>query len=256
VSAVRYVAYLRVSTDLQAESGQGLDIQEDACRAWARKHRHRLVDVVRDLGVSGTADVASRPGLARVVALLAADRADGVVVYRLDRLARDLVLQETFLEDMHKRGKELHSCSPTEDAHLVDAEDDPSRALVRQILGSVAQYERALVRLRLRGGRDRKRAAGGWASGPPPFGYVGVKGVLVRDPGEQEAIRLMRQFTRAGYSLRQIGDELDRRGHRSRAAHGKWRPATISAIIRRETLRRGIVPDLPTPSPDLAEVGA
>lgn len=253
---MRFVAYLRVSTDLQADSGQGLDIQEEACRAWARKHRHRLVDVVRDLGVSGTADVAARPGLTRVVAILAADRADGVLVHRLDRLARDLILQETFLEDMHKRGKELHSCSPTEDAHLVDAEDDPSRALVRQILGSVAQYERALTRLRLRAGRDRKRAAGGWASGPPPFGYVGVKGVLVPDPEEQEAIRVMRRLSRAGHSLRQIGDELERREMRSRASHGKWRPATISTILYRENLRRGIVPDLPPPSPVLAEVGA
>lgn len=253
---MRFVAYLRVSTDQQADSGQGLDIQEDACRAWARKHRHRLVDVVRDLGVSGTTDVAARPGLSRVMALLAAEKADGIVVFRLDRLARDLVLQETFLDDLHRRGRELHSCSPTEDAHLENAEDDPSRALVRQILGSVAQYERAMTRLRLRAGRDRKRAAGGYAAGPPPYGFAAVKGDLVPVPAEQSAIRLMRKLHGDGQSYRQIGEELTRRGIRSRAAHGKWRPGTIWDILRREDMRRGIVRARADRSPDLAEVSA
>jgi hypothetical protein len=39
-------------------------------------------------------------------------------------------------------GKELRSCSPTEDANLVHDPDDPTRALVRRILGSIATYER------------------------------------------------------------------------------------------------------------------
>jgi len=253
---VRFVAYLRVSTDLQADTGQGLDIQEAACREWARKGRHRLVEVVRDLGVSGTTDVAARPGLTRVVALLAADKADGVVVFRLDRLARDLVLQETFLDDLHRRGKELHSCSPTEDAHLADAEDDPSRALVRRILGAVAAYERDLVRLRLRAGRDRKRMAGGYACGPPPYGYAAVGRELVKLPGEQLAIRAMRRMRAGGMSYREIGDQLQVMGVRSRARHGKWRPDTIRGILIREEMRRGGGPNIVAPSPALAEVSA
>lgn len=253
---MRYVAYLRVSTDLQSDAGQGLDIQEEACREWARQHRHRLVDVVKDLGVSGTTDVAARPGLTRVVAILAADRADGVVVFRLDRLARDLILQETFLEDMHKRGKELHSCSPTEDAHLLNADEDPSRRMVRQIMGSIAQYERDMIRLRLRAGRDRKRAAGGYASGPPPYGYAAVNAELVPIPSEQAALRLMRKLIGEGKSYRQVVEELERRGIPARSKSGKWLPGTIWGILRRENERKRTRRNNAVATPSLAEVTA
>jgi hypothetical protein len=45
---VRVVGYVRVSTDRQAEDGQGLPVQEKAVRAWCRTHGHRLVAIYRD----------------------------------------------------------------------------------------------------------------------------------------------------------------------------------------------------------------
>lgn len=256
MSRVRYVAYLRVSTDGQADSGGGLEIQEAACREWARKHRHRLVELVADRGVSGTTPPDKRRGLSHAVALLAADRADGVVVFRLDRLARELVLQEQFLAELHKAGKELHSCSPTEDAHLANADDDPSRTLVRQILGSIAQYERAWTKLRLAAGRERKLMAGGHVYGPAPYGFEIADGRLVKVPGQQLAIRAMRKMRAAGMSYREIGDQLEVMGVRSRAQHGKWRPDTIRAILSREELRRSGESNIADPSPEFAEVTA
>src|SRR5437868_2256221 len=173
VSAVsRFVVYLRVSTDQQADTGQGLDIQEEACRRWLQQGRHRLVEVCTDAGRSGGADVGHRPGLARALALVGADRADGVLVHRLDRLARDLVLQEQLLAEMHRRGKELASVDRTEHASLTYAPDDPTRALVRLMLGSIAQYEREVIRLRLMAGRARKQLGGGYAGGAPAYGYA------------------------------------------------------------------------------------
>lgn len=256
MTRVRYVAYLRVSTDGQADAGGGLEIQEAAVREWARRGRHRLVEVVADRGVSGTTPPDKRPGLSHVVALLAADRADGVVVPRLDRLARELVLQEQFLAELHRAGKELHSCSPTEDAHLANADDDPSRTLVRQILGSIAQYERAWIRLRLAAGRERKVMAGGHVYGPAPYGSAIVDGRLVKVPDEQLQIRRMRVMRAQGKSYREIGDQLEQIGARSRAEHGKWRPATIRAILMREEMRRGGPLNIAASSPDLAEVSA
>lgn len=76
--------------------------------------------------------------------------ADGLVVFRLDRLARDLVLQEQILGDIWRMGAHGFSTSPSEADFLKDDPDDPSRQLIRQVLGAVAQYERALIALRLR----------------------------------------------------------------------------------------------------------
>ena len=78
-------------------------------------------------------------------------------MHRLDRLARDLVLQEQLLAELHRRGKELASVDRTEHDSLAHSPDDPTRALVRRMLGSIAQYEREVIRLRLMAGRTRKQ---------------------------------------------------------------------------------------------------
>lgn len=249
----RYVVYLRVSTDQQADAGQGLDIQEEACRRWLREGRHRLVEVCTDAGRSGSLDVGHRPGLARALALVSADRADGVLVYRLDRLARDLVLQEQLLAELHRRGKQLASVDLTEHAALEHSPDDPTRALVRRMLGSIAQYEREVIRLRLMAGRTRKGLDGGYVGGSLPYGWAVVRGESVKVPAEQVTIRLIRRLRAAGTSYRGICAELERRGIRSRAPHGRWRPDTIRAIC----LRAGMAPEKGAlPYPELAERSA
>ena len=258
--AMRYVVYLRVSTDTQADNGQGLAIQEAACRSWLRSGRHRLVEVCSDAGLSGSADVGHRPGLARALALVGADRADGVLVHRLDRLARDLVLQEQLLAELHRRGKHLSSVDLTENASLLYSPDDPTRALVRRMLGSIAQYEREVIRLRLIAGQTRKRLDGRYACGGPPYGWVAVRGELVKVPAEQSAIRLMRRLRRDGASYRAIAAELERKGIQARrTANGKWRPGTIRDILMRDELTRPPVENGADPaplSPELAEVSA
>ncbi len=162
---MRAVGYLRVSTDRQAEKGFGLDVQERAVRSWARQHGHRLVEIHRDEGVSGSNGLDTRVGLADALQSLRDRNAHGLVVPRLDRLARDLVLQETLLAEVKRLGGRVYSATPAEDEFLADDPQDPSRRLIRQILGAVNEYERSMIALRMRGGRERKRAAGGYAGG-------------------------------------------------------------------------------------------
>jgi DNA invertase Pin-like site-specific DNA recombinase len=253
---MRYVVYLRVSTDAQADSGQGLDIQEAACRKWLREGRHKLVEVCSDAGRSGSLDVGHRPGLARAVALVGADRADGVLVHRLDRLARDLVLQEQLLAELHRRGKQLASVDLTENASLLYSPDDPTRALVRRMLGSIAQYEREVIRLRLMAGRERKQLLGGYAGGMPPYGWAAVRGELVKIPAEQSGIRLMRRLRDEGQSYRAIAAELERRGVRARGGRKHWRPATILDILKRAEMRKASGKNGATPPAELVGVSA
>lgn len=253
---VRYVLYLRVSTESQADGGFGLQVQEETGRQWLRSGRHRLVEVCTDAGRSGTLDVGERAGLARALALVAADRADGIVVHRLDRLARDVILQEQLLAELHRLGKELRSCSPAEDENLAHTPDDPTRALVRRILGSIATYEREVIRLRLRSGRVRKQLAGGYVGGPPPYGWAAVRGDLIPVPDEQRTIRLIRRLRADGRSYRAICAELERRGVPSRARHHKWRPATVCDIYARAEMRRAAGRNSALPSPDVVEVTA
>src|ERR1700722_5913752 len=91
------VGYIRVSTVEQLK-GYGLDMQEQSIRDYCQANRLRLVEVFRDEGLSGSNGLEDRVGLAGALAALKAGMASELVVYRIDRLARDLILQETLVE--------------------------------------------------------------------------------------------------------------------------------------------------------------
>jgi DNA invertase Pin-like site-specific DNA recombinase len=109
---VRVVGYVRVSTDRQVEEGLGLEIQEQAIRSWAGDKGHTLVALMRDEGQSGSNGIDTRIGLADALETLRDGRTQALVVYRLDRLARDLVIQEQLLAETWRKGCQVFSCSP------------------------------------------------------------------------------------------------------------------------------------------------
>jgi DNA invertase Pin-like site-specific DNA recombinase len=153
-----------------------------------------------------------------------------LVIYRLDRLARDLVLQEQLLAEVRRLGGVVLSASEAESAFLVDDPDDPSRKLIRQVLGAVSEYERSMIALRLRSGRARKAANGGFAYGAPPFGQRAERGELMRDEREHATIVRARALRSEGRSMRQIADALTRDGHEPRRAT-RWHPQVVSRLL-------------------------
>jgi DNA invertase Pin-like site-specific DNA recombinase len=237
---VKVVGYLRVSTDRQAEAGLGLEVQEEALRSWAPANGHRLVKVLRDEGISGSNGIETRLGLAEALDQLKVGDAEGLVVYRLDRLARDLVLQEQLLAEIWRMGAEAFSTSNAEQGYLQDDPSDPSRKLIRQVLGAVAEYERAMIRLRLEAGRRRKSQSGGYAGfGSPPFGLQSESGTLVPNATEQATLARIRALHSDGQSLRQIARSLDSEELKPRRGDC-WQPRQVGRIVNR--LEKGGVP--------------
>jgi DNA invertase Pin-like site-specific DNA recombinase len=229
---VKVVAYLRVSTDRQAEEGLGLEIQEHAIQTWARANGHRIVLCTRDEGISGSNGLDTRDGLADALDALKDAQAGGLVVYRLDRLARDLVLQEQLLADIRRMGANVFSTSRAEASYLSDDPDDPSRKLIRQVLGAVNEYERAMIALRLRSGRRKKHDNGGYAYGSPPYGWRAVGRELVEHTQEQAALARMRDLRDHGASYRDIATALTAEGYQPKRGR-VWYPMTIRQILTR-----------------------
>lgn len=228
---MKLVGYVRVSTDAQAERGLGLETQAKHIRAWAKAEGHTLTRIVKDAGVSGAKDLEARDGLAEAFELLREGRAQGIVVYRLDRLARDLVIQEQLMADIWKRGCEILSTASGEQ-DLRDDPEDPSRKMMRQILGAVAEYERSMINLRLRRGRAAKAAKGGFAYGSPAFGMRTVNKELVMDTEEQAALKRMAALRDDGHSLRQIVTVLHAEGIPSKRG-GVWHSQTVARALKR-----------------------
>jgi DNA invertase Pin-like site-specific DNA recombinase len=233
---MRVVGYIRVSSDSQAEAF-GPAVQEKAIRTWVKANGHKLVAIHRDLGVSGTVDAAKRPGLSAALdALRPPPQATGLVVARLDRLARALHVQEAALAVAWKAGGTVFTVDGGE--VLQDDADDPLRTLVRQVVGAVAQFERGLVAKRMRDGRKAKDAEGRKSTGEYAFGYTaGGKGRdrdAVPDEAEQVAVRRIVALRTAGTPYRAIAETLDAEGLKPRRA-ASWSAMSVRAVVQRET---------------------
>jgi DNA invertase Pin-like site-specific DNA recombinase len=222
---MKVTAYLRTSTESQEE---GLQTQRAEIKRWAKANGHTITDWFTDEGKSGSNGLESRLGLAGALA----SHPEALVVYKLDRLARDLVIQETVLGQAKRQGTRVFSTLATEDAYLEDDPKDPTRKLIRQVLGAVADYDRAMIRLRMEAGANRKKAAGGYAGGGIPYGYRSQDGHLVRYPEEAKALALMKRLQGEGKSLREIARELDARGLAPRKG-STWHPYSVNRILSR-----------------------
>lgn len=235
IRPMKLTAYLRVSTDRQAEHGLGLDVQRAAIVAWAKQRGDRIALWTADEGISGSNGLDARVGLAEALDALKSRAVGALVVYRLDRLARDLVLQEQLLADVWRMGGRVFSTSAAEDSYLdpEGAADDPSRALIRQVLGAVGQYERGMIRLRMRNGKARKRALGGFVGGQVPFGWRSVAGTLVADEAEQSTLQRMLELDRDGASLRGICAALAAEGVPTKRGGTRWQPYTVKLVLDR-----------------------
>lgn len=226
----KLLAYVRVSTDLQAEQGLGLQVQERAIRTWAQTRGFKVVDVHKDEGVSGSLDVAQRPGLASCLNLLQHGAAQGLIVARLDRLARALTVQEAVLARVWEAGGSVF----TVDAGEIHRDDpaDPMRTAMRQMVGVFAQLERGMIVARMRAGRVLKAAKGEYAYGAPPLGYRSENRSLIRVEEEWATVERIRALRDEGCSLRQIADRLDAEGHHPKRAV-RWHPQTLSQVLKR-----------------------
>jgi len=218
------VGYVRVSTQEQV-GGFGLDVQRAAIERYCAEHDLALVKIAEDAGLSGSNGLDTRQGLAEALVMVESHQVSTLVVYRLDRLARDLLIQETVMGRVRQAGGQVVSVSEPD----IDS-DDPTRVLVRQVLGAISQYERAVIRGRMVAGRRAAIASGRWGGGTRPFGFAGSDGRLDPLPEEQRVIAIARDLRAHGLSLREIADLLNRDGHRTKRGR-EWHAQQVARVL-------------------------
>jgi DNA invertase Pin-like site-specific DNA recombinase len=209
-------AYLRVSGKGQLD-GDGFTRQSQAIAEYAKANGITILETFKEEGVSGTKELDDRPALQDLLIALKESNVKTVIIEKLDRWARDLMVQETILGDLMKQGFEVISvCEPDL------CSTDPSRVLIRQIFGAIAQYDRAMTVLKLRGARQRVKAKTGKCEGVKSFGSV---------EGEQGTIERMTELRATGMSLDSIAATLNSEGRATRMG-GPWMGATVNKILR------------------------
>jgi DNA invertase Pin-like site-specific DNA recombinase len=209
-------AYLRVSGRGQV-SGDGFERQFDAIRQYAKAKSIKIVRVFKEAGVSGAKNIAERPAFTDMLTALHSNGVRLILVERLDRLARDLIVQESTVAELRKHGFDLISVNEPD-----AMDEDPNRVMVRQFLGAISQCEKANIVLKLRAARQRIKAKTGRCEGRKPYGTKA---------GEQAIVGRMKELRAAGTSFDRIAATLNGEGVPTRTPGKKWHGFAVNQIL-------------------------
>src|SRR5215208_8230930 len=187
------VAYLRTSsaTNTGADKDSGKR-QRAAIDAFARSAGYEIAAEFYDEAVSGADAVTSRPGFAAMMERIASNGVRTIIVETANRFARDLIVQETGFAMLKEQGVELIAADKP-DAFL---DDTPTANLIRQVLGAVSQFEKAMVVAKLKGARDRKRIALAQAAKEDKTIRVKVEGRKSYSELDPDMVRLAKRLHR------------------------------------------------------------
>lgn len=223
--------YIRVSTEGQVDAF-GKDVQREAILRWASLNGHTVTHFYEEDGVSGKTDSGQRPALSSLLEQSEAKRFEGLVVLDPSRIARRLVVQETLLSLIREAGLAVFS---TTSGEMSSDEDDPTRIMLRQILGVVAEFDHRSIVKRLSAAKAVKRECGEYAGGQVAFGTTvvgkGPDAQYVPDEAERAVIAKVRGFKRQGLSLHKIAGRLNEEGVPTKTGNGQWHAKQISRIL-------------------------
>jgi DNA invertase Pin-like site-specific DNA recombinase len=151
-------AYYRTSSAANVGGDKdSLARQQSAVEAYARANGVEIAATFYDAAISGADAIDDRPGFQSMLTAIAGNGVRTVLVETANRFARDLIVQETGYRFLREQGVELIAV----DSPTMFLDDTPTAALIRQILGAVAQFEKAALVSRLAAARKRLGRPGG-----------------------------------------------------------------------------------------------
>lgn len=213
------LAYLRTSSAANVGEDKDSDKRQMAAiEGYAKRAGFEIaLPPYYDAAVRGADMIEGRPGFAAMLVYLADHpNVRTILVETASRFARDLIVQETGYRMLRDRDITLIPVDSPE--HFM--EDTPTAVMVRQILGAVSQFEKAMLVSKLRGARVRKKATGAKVEGRKSHAEL--------HPDVVERARELHRKPRGGKraSLRSIAGKLAEAGH----VNSKGKPYSASAV--------------------------
>lgn len=229
-------AYMRVSTETQAEKGYGLDAQREEIDKHAAANGLTIADYFTDAGISGaakdTADeeeaISKRAGLLELLATIR--EGDAVIVLNTSRLWRSDNTKVLIRRELMKRQANIISVEqPKYDIYA----KDPNDRLIAGIIELLDEWERLSIALKLARGRTVKAKGGDKPAGVCPYGYEYTddkKAVAVND-SEAQLVKFMFTEGQKGRTLGQIANALNGKDILTRQGK-QWSRGSVRAILR------------------------
>ena len=211
------VAYYRTSSAANV-GGDSEKRQRAAVEAYATTAGYEIVETFYDAAVSGADPVHERPGFAAMLARIEGNGVRAVLVETASRFARDILVQETGWRFLRECGIDLIAS----DSPGPFLGETPTAIMIRQLLGVISEFEKASLVAKLRGARQRKKAAAGKCEGR--------KRMTEMNPAGAALARSLRA-ARPTPTLREIADKLAQADHR--ASTGKpYAPSVVARMLR------------------------
>lgn len=202
------VAYLRTSSAANVGADKDSDKRQlAAIHAFAKVAGFEVVDTYYDAAVSGADPVIERPGFMEMLSRVVTNGAKTILVESPDRFARDLAVQLAGHDMLRSMGIALIPATAPD----FFTEDTPTAVLVRQVLGAIAQFEKASTVAKLAAARKRKRDRTGKCEGRK--GHAELRPDVVRLVRELRHVGAGRKPKGKVPSLRTIAAEVAARGY-------------------------------------------
>jgi DNA invertase Pin-like site-specific DNA recombinase len=224
---MRCIIYTRFSPRRNASESESCEVQAAQCGRFAAERGWEIGGVFEDRDASGKDS--ERPGLARAIAALG--EGDVLLVYKRDRLARDVLIAELTRRRVKAAGANIVAVSGDIDGD----DDDPTVVFVRQIMDAVAELERKQIAERTHDTMCQHQRNGKRMGRYAPYGWKidpGDSSKLVPEPREQEAVDHIKELAEEGRNphaiMRAMNEDMP-----DIARTGKWNVKVIRKIIER-----------------------
>jgi DNA invertase Pin-like site-specific DNA recombinase len=229
--ATAVIAYLRVSTKGQGESGLGLEAQRSAVEAYAKQSGATLIMAYTEVESGKLAD---RPELAKALAHAKRSKAT-LVVAKLDRLARNVAFLSALMDSK---------------VPFVACDNPHANRLTLHILAAVAEAEAVAISQRTKAALSAYKARGGKLGAALPqcrnltdearrkgAQRAGIAVAQAAAEAYADLAPTMRQWRAEGLTLDAIAGKLNAEGHTTR--RGKpWNPVQVARVLQRAKAAR------------------
>lgn len=252
--------YIRVSTERQAQEGYSVSAQKENLTNFAKQQGWNILDIYADEGISGK-NIQDRPDVKRLINDIKNNKIDVVVLYKFDRLTRDMSDTEDVIKLIQEFGIQVYTIS----GGTVDVSTATGRFQLR-ISGAVAQLEREQTVERVKTAFIQKVKSGkSLCSSIVSYGYDRPKHQEIQTINKKEARivkRIFKMYT-TGKTFTEIAKLLNAEGVPTKKKgrvqkrrnkdetyiiNSVWQPKTVRLILSNVTYIGGVRYGINTPN--------
>lgn len=210
MNVLRYIIYIRVSTEEQKKSGLGLEAQEKYCMDYIAKNGERPIIFFKDEAVSSGLRIEDREGLNQAIDAL--QPGDIFLISQRDRIGRSVVENAILEREINKKGAKLITVNQ-DDSNM----DAGIATLMKTMMDAFSQYERYIISKRTKAALAAKKARGE-RIGRVPYGYsLDENKRVVVNPIESSIVKQIYHYRNKEHlPFRSIANRLNAAGYRNR----------------------------------------